>query len=185
MRRSMLILVLVVCAVATPLAADDGDSHLVSVGINPFGWIWGSYRIDVGVPLGGLLEVGGQLNYFNFRQFSGLFGFDTDDGPSPMFLTMGPLLRVFPAQDAQGFFIGGRMMFLRVTSPEDDITVNDMTAGIDVGWRFKWDLQGPVGLFFQTSLGFQRWIFSGDIGETVGLVFPVWPNAGMHFGVHF
>ena len=183
MRKSVLIVLLIVCAVATPLTADDGDSHLVSLGINPLGWIWGSYRIDVGVPLGGLLEVGGQLNYFSFKQFVGLFPWaEPEDQELPSLLSAGPVLRVFPAQNAQGFFIGARMMFFRFAIPETNVSLNDMTAGIDVGWRFKWDLRGPVGLFFQTHLGVQRWLFTGDLDFWP---FPILPTAGMHFGVHF
>ncbi len=185
MRRSILVLLLAAMAAVTPLAAADGDTHSVSVGINPLGWVWGSYKIDVGVPLGGLLEIGGQLNYLNFRQLVGLFGVDTEGEPVPRFLTAGPLLRVFPAQNAQGFFIGARMMYLHISVPEADESVNDMTAGVDVGWRFTWDLQGPVGLFFQTHLGVQRWIFGGEIGETIGRAIPILPTSGMHFGVTF
>ena len=186
MRKPLVILILVLCAVATPLAADDGEIHSVSVGINPLGWVYGSYKVDVGVPLGGLLEVGGQLNYLNTRQLVGLFAFDLeDDSVIPLMLTVGPVLRIFPAQNAGGFFIGGRMMYLSISVPATGESVNDVTAGVDIGWRFKWDLRGPIGMFFQMHIGVQRWILSGDIGSTIGLAFPVLPTSGMHFGITF
>lgn len=182
MRKALLVVGIVLLVVVSVPAQED-DSHLVSVGINPFGWIWGSYKIEAAVPLGGLFEVGGQLNYFNTAQFVSLFNVEDTSG-LPRSLTLGAVGRIFPAQTASGFFIGGRLMYLNISALGTDQSVNDMTAGIDIGWRFKWDLAGPLGMFFQTYFGVQRWVFAGDLQDTVGLAFPIIPSTGLHFGIY-
>jgi hypothetical protein len=169
--------------------AEERDIQTISVGIHPFGPLWGVYKVDIGVPINGILEVAGQINYWSVEQLVKLYGVDpTELGDMPNFLTAGVLLRVFPSQEASGFFIGGRAMYLMVKLPEaaGGDSYSDMTAGVDLGWRFKWNFDAGWGMFFQTYVGIQRWIFrGGDFAETIGLAFPLWPTGGMHFGVHF
>lgn len=170
--------------VATVVSAQETDAHLVHAGISPFGIIYGSYKLDVGVPLGGLLEVGGQITHFRGEQFANLVGNEPADTPS--WTHAGATVRVFPAQNASGFFIGGRIMYLNV-DPGDPLesTLNDAAVGIDLGWRWKWPLAGNIGMFFQTHFGVQRWIFSSGSPGLVGDIrLPIWPTAGVHFGVY-
>ncbi len=187
-RTISLLLCLVLLAgvvAAEEVAAEENEKHLVSVGINPFGVIWGSYKLDFGVPIMGFLEVGGQANHFRGDQFANLFGIETaSDWPTKT--TLGAVVRLFPAKTASGFFIGGRLMYLNVNTRDPAVDpINDMTAGIDIGWRWKWELTKAFGMFFQTHFGIQRWIFSGDIQDTLGfLALPIMPSAGLHFGIY-
>ena len=188
-KRWIIIFTVFLMVLSLTAFAEERDIHKISIGIHPFGPLWGVYKIDVGVPISGIFEVAGQLNYWSVEQFVGLWGVDPAElGDLPNFLTVGAIFRIFPSQEASGFFIGGRAMYLMVELPESvgGDSYSDMTAGIDLGWRFKWVFDAGWGMFFQTYIGVQRWIFQGgDFADTVGLAFPLWPTAGMHFGVHF
>ena len=192
MARFIRIIGLLLCLVllagvvaAEEVAAEENEKHLVHVGINPFGVIYGSYKLDFGVPIAGFLEVGGQVNHFHGAQFANLVG-SADPANWPNTTTLGAVVRIFPAKTASGFFIGGRLMYLNVnTRVEGADPINDMTAGIDIGTRWKWDLTKAFGMFFQMHFGIQRWVFSGDIQSAFGgLNLPFWPSAGLHFGIY-
>jgi len=185
MFRPNRILCVLTCLLLAAFAvnAQENESHLIHVGINPFGVIYGSYKLDAGVPIGGLLEIGAQVNHFRGEQFANLIGSDPTSVATRT--TAGFTVRIFPAKTASGFFIGGRLMYLNV-DPADPLasTINDATAGIDLGWRWAWPIGQNFGMFFQTYLGVQRWIFSADIPPILGtLQLPIWPSAGLHFGI--
>lgn len=104
MTRSIRIIGLFLClillggvVVGQDVAAEEDQKHLVHVGINPFGVIWGSYKLDFGVPIMGLLEVGGQVNHFRGDQFANLFGIETASD-RPTRTTLGAVVRLFPAK---------------------------------------------------------------------------------------
>jgi hypothetical protein len=185
-KRWIIILTIVLLIAGMAASAEEGEKHTIGVGINPFGPLWGSYKIDVGIPVTGLIEVGAQVNYFSFRQMAKMWNITGSDFPD--ILNVGGIVRIFPSQKAAGFFIGGRIMYLNVRPPASstDPPVNDATAGIDLGWRFKWHFAGGWGMYFQSYLGIQRWILSGgELQDTIGVFIPIWPSFGMHFGVHF
>jgi hypothetical protein len=166
------------------VAADESENHLFHVGINPFGVIYGSYKLDFGVPILGFLEVGGKINHFRGQQFANLIGSETPED-APTWTNIGAVVRVFPSKTASGFFIGGRIMYLNI-NPQDPLeaSINDATFGIDIGWRWKWLFSGSFGMFFQTHFGIQRWVFTGDMESPLGaLNLPLWPSAGLHFGI--
>ena len=183
MRASGLLLCLIL--LAGVVAAQEGEKHLVHVGINPFGVIWGSYKVEAGVPITGFLEVGAQMNHFSGAQFATLFGAETV-ADVPNRTTVGAVVRIFPARSASGFFIGGRLMYLNVNTRDPVLdSINDVTAGIDLGWRSKWQLTEGFGMFFQTYLGVQRGIFNSSVQSIFGLLnLPIAPSAGLHFGIY-
>jgi len=185
-KRWIIILTVVLLAAGLTAFAEEGEPHNLSVGIHPFGPLWGSYKIDVGLPVTGLIEVGGQVNYFSFKQLAKMWNITGEEFPD--ILNLGGIVRIFPSQEATGFFIGGRVMYLNVRPPASSLEdpISDVTAGIDLGWRFKWHFEGGWGMFFQTYFGIQRWLLQGgEMQETIGIVLPIWPTAAMHFGVHF
>ena len=179
--RVVLVVLSIVLVSGTAVAQQEGK-HLVHVGINPFGVIWGQYKVDVGVPITGFVEAAGQINHFRGRQFANLVGSETpEDWPSTT--SLGAVVRIFPGQNAAGFFLAGRLMYLNVNPADPALdSVNDATAGIDLGWRWKWPLMDRFGMFFQTYFGIQRWVFSGDLQTLFGSFnLPFWPSAGLHF----
>ena len=178
---SLLLLVLVG---AGAFAKQDVEKHIFHVGLNPFSWIWGVYAGEVGVPLTGLVEVAAQFNYVDGEAQRRLFGLDTDIYSKR--LTVGPVVRLFPSQMATGFFVSGRVMYLNFRYVDENIskdeTYNDVTAGIDIGWRYLWEFESGYGMFLQFYGGIERFFFNGDIGDDFG--FPILPVAGFHLGFH-
>jgi hypothetical protein len=176
---SLLLLVLVG---AGAFAKQDVEKHTVHVGINPFSWIWGVYSGEVGAPLTGLIEVAAQFNYVNGKAQRKLFGLDTDTYSQR--LTAGPVVRLFPSQMATGFFVSGRVMYLnfKYVDAGGETTYNDVTAGIDIGWRYLWEFESGFGMFLQLYGGVERFFFNGDIGDDFG--FPILPVGGFHLGFH-
>jgi hypothetical protein len=161
--------------------AEEGGKHLVHFGVNPFSWIWADYNFEVGVPLSGLLEVGASLDYWDFVAAAEIFGSDpVDAADNAKLFTVGAFVRVFPAKTASGFFIGGRVSYFHINSLVLPDSINDLMAGVDIGWRWKWPLSGNFGLFFQADVGIQRWI-SQDISAIWPL--PILPRGGLLFGV--
>ena len=165
--------------------AEEKKIHSIGIALNPFGPLYGMYRLEVGIPITGLIEVGAQLNYFSVNQFVKMYGATTVDMPS--ILTIGGIARLFPSEEVAGFFIGGRVMYINIIPGDTGIDpISDMTAGIDLGWRFKWIFEAGWGMYFQSYFGIQRWLFQGgDMESTVGIAFPIWPTIGLHFGFHF
>ena len=184
-RKSILACVLTgifLLASGTAFAQETSETHAAHVGINPFGWLYGAYRVEAGVPLNQYFEIAGQLNYFNAKQFRSLWGADTDNYNNR--LTTGGVFRLFPGGESKGFFVSGRLMYLQFTHVEDGIedSTTDVSAGVDLGWRIKFSFDAPVGMFVQSFLGLERFILSGgDIGDYL----PILPVAGLHLGVTF
>jgi hypothetical protein len=176
---SLLLLVLVGTGA---FAKQEVEKHTVHVGINPFSWIWGVYAGEVGVPLTGLIEVAAQFNYVNGKAQRKLFGIDTDSYSQR--LTVGPVVRLFPSQMATGFFVSGRVMYLHFNFVDVGIEhkYDDVTAGIDLGWRYLWEFESGYGMFLQFYGGIERFFFNGEIGDDIG--FPLLPVAGLHLGFH-
>jgi ABC-type glycerol-3-phosphate transport system substrate-binding protein len=178
---SLLLLVLVG---AGAFAKQDVEKHTVHVGINPFSWIYGAYKIEVGMPLTGFVELAAQFNYVDGEAQRKLIGEDTDTYTKR--LTGGAVVHLFPSQMATGFFISGRLMFLNFRyvdkATSTDYTKQDMSAGIDMGWRYLWEFEGGWGMFLQFYGGIERFFFNGDIADDFG--FPILPVSGFHIGFH-
>jgi hypothetical protein len=173
-------LLLLVLVAAGAFAKQDVEVHKVHVAINPFSWIWGAYTGEVGFPLSGLVEIAGQITYVNGKAQRRIFGLDTDTYSQR--LTVGPVVHIFPSEMATGFFVSGRLMYLHfkfVDLGVEDI-YNDVSAGIDIGWRYIWEFESGYGMLLQFYGGLERFFFNGDIGDDFG--FPILPVAGFHIG---
>jgi hypothetical protein len=176
---SLLLLVLVG---AGAFAKQDVEKHTVHVGLNPFSWIWGVYSGEVGIPLTGFIELAGQFNYVNGEAQRKILGLDRDSYSKRF--TGGAVVRLFPSQVATGFFISGRLMYLnfKFVDAGGTDTYNDVTAGVDIGWRYLWEFEGDFGMYLQFYGGIERFFFNGEIGDDLGL--PIIPIGGFHIGFH-
>jgi len=176
-------LMLLVLVGTGAFAKQDVEKHTVHVGLNPFSWIWGVYRGEVGIPLTGFIEVAAQFDYVDGQTQREIFGMDTTTYSKR--LTAGPVIRLFPSQMATGFFISGRLMYLNFRFVDKgegtDKTYDDVTAGIDLGWRYLWEFENGWGMYLQFYGGIERFFFNRDISEDF---FPILPVTGFHIGFH-
>ena len=182
-KRTKLLIVTVVLMMliaAGAFAKQNVEVHTFHVGINPFSWIWSDIKAEVGFPITGIFEVAGQIHYVNGEKQRDLFGADTDEYSKR--LTIGPVIRLFPSEMATGFFVSGRLMYLNFTYHDatGDTTYNDLTAGVDIGWRYIWEFESGWGMFLQFYGGIERFILNGEIADDIG--FPLLPVAGFHLG---
>ena len=178
----ILCLTLLVVASFSAFSKQEVEKHTVHVGINPLSWIYGVWEGEVGMPITGVVEVNLQFSYVNGEAQRKLFNADTDTYTKR--LTLGPVVRLFPGQNATGFFISGRLMFLHFKYVDEgsEETYNDATAGIDVGWRYLWEFEGGWGMYVQFYGGLERFFFNGEISDALG--FPILPVGGFHLGFH-
>ena len=186
-RLKLLVLCVAVLLVASvsAFAKQNVEPHKFHIALNPFTWIWGAYRAEVGVPITGLLEVAGQIEYIDGKAFMELFQLE-DWETYTQRLTVGPVIRLFPSLNNSGFFISGRLMYLNlvaVTLGIESGPYNDMTAGVDIGYRYKWDFPGKWGMNIQFYAGVDRYIFNGEISDEIN--FPLLPVSGFHIGFHY
>jgi hypothetical protein len=156
------------------------EKHTVFIGINPITVFMSYYEGEVSVAITGLFELGAQISYLDINGFLNLFsnGAVTVTG-SNYLLHVGAVARVFPGQDAQGFFLSGRVMMLQFQVEGAPTGMTDFAVGMDIGWRFRWLFEG-WGLIFQAFGGIERAILHQ---ETIGI--PILPVFGFHFGVCF
>ena len=175
-------LLLLVLAGTGAFAKQEVEKHTAHVGLNPFSWIYGVYSGEVGVPITGLFEVAVQFDYVDGLAQRKLVSADTDEYTKR--LTVGPVVRLFPSQMATGFFISGRLMYLnfKYHDPGGDEAYDDVTAGIDIGWRYLWEFDSGWGMFLQFYGGIERFFFQGEIADLIG--FPILPVAGFQIGFH-
>jgi hypothetical protein len=165
-------------------AKQDVEPHKFHVALNPFSWIWGAYRAEVGMPITGLLEVAGQIEYLDREVVVDMFEFPWDTYQKR--LTIGPVVRLFPALNNSGFFISGRLMYMNltvVTLGVEEGPFNDVTAGVDIGYRYKWDFPGHWGMNIQAYYGIERYFFNGEISDLIN--FPLLLVGGFHIGFHY
>ena len=179
----MVIVLLIVVSLGA-FAKQTTEKHTVHFAINPFSWIYGVYNGEVGLPLTGLLEVAAQFNYWDGLAMAKLFSDDTDYYTDyyNQRLTVGPVLHVFPAQNATGFFVSARLMYLHFVNVDLGVksTYNDVSAGVDLGWRYRWQFAKGGGMLLQFYGGVERFFFQGDIGNH--LILPIILVGGFHLG---
>ncbi len=178
----ILCLTLLVVASFSAFSKQEVEKHTFHVGLNPFSWIYGIYEGEVGMPITGVFEVALQFNYVDGEAQRKLVKADTSTYTNR--LTMGPVVRLFPGQNATGFFVSGRLMFLNVKYVDGatEEKYNDATAGIDIGWRYLWEFEGDWGMYLQFYGGLERFFFQGEISDIVGI--PILPVFGFHLGFH-
>jgi hypothetical protein len=162
-------------------AKQDVEKHTFHVGINPFSWIYGSYKGEVGMPLSGLVELAGQFYYVDRGKQAAIYGADLDVYWKR--LNAGLVVHLFPSQMATGFFISGRLTYLRFTWVDEiaatEDVYDDLTAGVDIGWRYIWEFDSGWGMFLQFYGGIERFFFNGEISD---VFFPILPVGGFQFG---
>jgi hypothetical protein len=177
-----LCMALLLCAAVGAFAKQNVEKHTVHIGLNPFSWIFGVWNAEVGAPITGLVEVAGQVNYINGREVANIFGGDVT--VYPINLTLGGIVRLFPTLNATGFWVGARFMYLNYTWVDGatETTYNDMTAGVELGYRYLWDFPGGWGMFIQGYFGIERYFFHGEIADLTGI--PILLVGGMQLGFH-
>ena len=199
-RARLVVAILCLLVLGNVSPAAEPEVHRIHLGVSPFGVIWGMYRAEVGVPLSDIAEAAVQVNHFRGNQFAKMIG-SAEPLHWPDTMSLGATLRVFPSKQPAGLFVAARLMYLHVEKREPEVVftreasswtgrstslIHDATAGIDVGWRWKWPLTGRGGLVFQPSFGVQRWLLGGDLEQVFGKInLPVWPSSGLHFGIYF
>ena len=183
---ALLIVLLLVLVSTSGFAKQDVETHSVHFGLNPFTWIFGIYTGEVGFPLTGFLELDGQFNYLNGKTLNRIFsgGYEYEDESYISWLKAGPLLRLFPTQNATGFFLSFRLMYLMLHIVEEwdgiDETFHDIAAGTDIGWRYLWEFDNDWGMYLQGYFGVERFILNAEIADFVPLLWV----AGFQIGFH-
>jgi len=138
------------------------------------------YQGEVGIPINGFFEVAAQATFIHGDGVATIFG--EEDMNGFYLLSAGAMLRIFPMQNAAGFFVTGRLEYLGVGG--DDIGTDeysDFAAGIDLGWRFRWWIDDNWGIIFQLYAGITRAITSEEIGQWMTVI----PFGSLHVGVCF
>jgi hypothetical protein len=85
---------------------------------------------------------------------------------------------------ATGFFVSGRLMYLNYKDVDGgtETIYNDVTAGVDIGWRYLWEFESGYGMYLQFYGGVERFFFNGEIADAFGI--PLLPVFGFHIGFH-
>jgi len=184
---ALFIVLLLVLVGTSGFAKQDVETHSVHFGLNPFTWIFGLYNGEIGIPLTGFLELVGQFDYLNgktlVRILSG--GEDFEDEFYFSLLRAGPLLRLFPTQNATGFFLSFRFVYFmfHVVDEWDDIdeTFHDLAVGTDIGWRYLWEFDNDWGMYLQGYLGMERFLLHAEIAD---FHLPFFMVYGFQIGFH-
>jgi hypothetical protein len=180
--KSLVVCLLLLTLVgASAFAKQEVEKHTFHFGLNPFSWIYGVYKGEVGIPLTGLVELAGQFTYVDRGRQAAIYGVDLDAYWKR--LNAGLIVHIFPNQMATGFFISGRLSYLRFTVVDEIASTEDVyddaTAGVDIGWRYIWEFENGWGMFLQFYGGAERFFFNGEISDEF---FPILPVTGFHFG---
>jgi hypothetical protein len=168
-------------------ARQDVETHSIHFGLNPFTWIFGIYSGEVGVPLTGFLELAGQFDYLNGRTLLEVFsgGEVPDEGFIFTWLKAGPILRLFPAQNATGFFLSFRAMYMYFRAVDEgagiDERFDEFIIGTDVGWRYIWEFDNDWGMYLQGYVGVERFLLNYEIAD---LFMPILFAWGFQIGFH-
>jgi len=100
-------------------------------------------------------------------------------------LKAGPLLRLFPTQNATGFFLSFRVVYLMLHIVDEwadiDETFHDLAVGTDIGWRYLWEFDNDWGMYLQGYVGLDRFILNAEISQ---LFIPILPFFGFQIGFH-
>jgi hypothetical protein len=188
-KAAFLILLLLVLVSTSGFARQDVETHTFHFGLNPFTWIFGLYNGEIAVPLTGFLELAGQFDYLDgkalIRMMSG--GEDYEDEIYFSLLRVGPLLRLFPTQNATGFFLSIRLMYLMFHGVDEwdgiDETYHDLSVGTDIGWRYLWEFDTGWGMYVQGYFGLERFLLNEEIADFLPL--PIFSVYGLQIGFHF
>jgi len=186
-KAALLIVLLLVLGSTSGFAKQDVETHSVHFGLNPFSWIFGIYNGEIGIPLTGFLELVGQFNYLNGKAFLRIMsgGEDFEDEFYFSWLKAGPLLRLFPTQNATGFFLSFRVVYLMLHVVDEwdgiDETFHDLAVGTDIGWRYLWEFDNDWGMYLQGYVGLDRFILNAEISQ---VFIPILPFFGFQIGFH-
>ncbi len=178
----VLAIVMVLLCVSAAAFAQEGvtpEKHTFFIGINPITAFLSYYQIEAALALTGLFEVGVQCSILDITGFTNIFLGGAASGAN-YFMDLSAIVRIFPGQDARGFFISARLSYLNFSIeglPEANLS--DFAVGIDLGVRIRWMFEG-WGLILQFYGGIERSFLHQ---EEVGI--PIWPVGGLHFGVCF
>ncbi len=184
MKRSskIFLIVLALLLISASAFAQEEDPkkkvHTIFIGINPIMWVLSWYQAEVAVPLSGIFEVAAQGSLFWVSGFANTFGLSLSG--EVLVAHFGGLIRLFPMQNANGFFFSGRVMVIKFVDTIDSLDLWDIAAGVDLGWRFRWWLDG-WGIIFQFYAGVERAITQQQIGQFL----PIIPFFEYHLGVCF
>jgi hypothetical protein len=182
-----LVLILLITIAVAGFARQDVETHSIHIGMNPFTWIFGIYSGEVGIPLTGFIEIAGQFDYLDgrtlIRTFSG--GDEPDEGFIFTWVKVGPILRLFPAQNATGFFLSFRAMYMYFRAVDEwdgiDETFHDFVMGTDIGWRYIWEFNNDWGMYLQGYFGIERFLLNYEISDIYMPILFVW---GFQIGFH-
>ncbi len=175
----ILLLLLVSFSVFAEEAVSEKPKHTIFIGINPITAFMSYYEGEVSVAITGFFELGAQVSFLDITGFVNMFAGSGSVTGSNYLLHIGAVARIFPGQNAQGFFISGRVMMLQFAIDGVTVGLNDLSVGLDIGVRFRWLFEG-WGLIFQFFGGIERAILHQ---EEIGI--PILPVLGLHFGVCF
>jgi hypothetical protein len=183
----LLIVLLLVLIGTSGFAKQEVETHSIHFGMNPFSWIFGIYNGEVGFPLTGFIELVGQFNYLNGKTLNRIFtgGYEDPEEFYFSWLKAGPLLRLFPTQNATGFFLSFRVVYLMFHIVDEwegiDETFHDLAVGTDIGWRYLWEFDNDWGMYLQGYFGVERFMLNAEIAD---LYLPFLWVGGFQIGFH-